>query len=158
MKKLSEHGIAIIKKFEGLRLKAYQDVAGVWTIGYGSTLYNDGKPVKRGDKLAEETQADSLFHSTLKTYTDAVNKLVGVSLNQNQFDALVSFTYNLGTGALQKSTLLRKLNASDYIAAADQFLLWNKITDPHSGKQVVCNTLTVRRRQERELFLKPIKQ
>ncbi|MFA6085564.1 lysozyme [Mucilaginibacter sp.] len=158
MKKLSEHGINVIKKFEGLRLKAYQDVAGVWTIGYGSTLYHDGKPVKSGDKLAEETQADALFHSTLKTYIDAVNKLVGVSLNQNQFDALVSFTYNLGTGALQKSTLLRKLNASDYIAAADQFLLWNKITDPHSGKKVVCNTLTVRRRQERELFLKPIKQ
>jgi lysozyme len=68
------------------------------------------------------------------------------------------FPYNLGTGALQKSTLLRKLNASDYTAAADQFLLWNKITDPHSGKKVTCNTLTVRRKQERELFLNPIQQ
>jgi lysozyme len=158
MKKLSEHGIAIIKKFEGLRLKAYRDVAGVWTIGYGSTLYHDGKAVRPGDKLVEETQADALFHNTLKWYIDAVNQQVNVSLNQNQFDALVSFTYNLGIGALQKSTLLRKLNASDYLAAADQFLLWNKITDPHSGKKVICNTLTVRRKQERELFLNPIQQ
>ncbi|MDB5287001.1 MAG: rrrD [Mucilaginibacter sp.] len=156
MKKLSEHGIAIIKNFEGLRLKAYRDIASVWTIGYGSTSYHDGKAVKSGDELADETVADALFHNTLKWYVDAVNDHVKVPLNQNQFDALVSFTYNLGTGALQKSTLLRKLNASDYVAAADQFLLWNKITDPYSGKKVICNTLTVRRKQERELFLKPI--
>jgi lysozyme len=156
MMKLTEQGIALIKNFEGLRLNAYRDVAGVWTIGYGSTRYHDGKVIKPGDKLTGETQASALLLNTLNTYTTAVNKLVKVPINQTQFNALVSFTYNEGTGALERSTLLKKLNAFDYEGAANQFLLWDKITDPNTGKKVVCKTLTNRRKQERELFLKTL--
>src|ERR1700730_5054272 len=108
--KLSEHGLLVIKNFEGLRLEAYRDIAGVWTIGYGSTRYHDGKTVRPGDKLASEGQADALFRNTLGQYEDAVNQHVKVPVNQNQFDALVSFTYNEGTGALAESSLLTLLN------------------------------------------------
>jgi lysozyme len=150
---LSDHGIRVIKNFEGLLLTAYRDIAGIWTIGYGSTRYHDGKAIKPGDKLANEAQATALFNNTLAQYVDAVNSYVKVPLTQNQFDALVSFTYNEGTGALRSSTLLKKLNASDYRGATDQFLLWNKITDPHTGEKVVSNVLKARRAEERGLFL-----
>ena len=155
MKQISNQGIALIKNFEGLRLKAYRDVAGVWTIGYGSTRYHDGNIIRPGDKLAGELQASALFKNTLGLYIDAVNRLVKVPLTQNQFDALVSFSYNAGTGALQRSSLLKRLNANDYQGATDEFSVWNKITDPATGKKVVCNTLSKRREEERALFLLP---
>lgn len=150
--KLSNHGAFIIKNFEGLRLSAYRDIAGMWTIGYGSTHYHDGKAVKPGDKLAGEEQADALFRNTLGAYEAAVNQKTSVPLTQNQFDALVSFTYN--TGIASGKTLFEKLNAKDYQAAANQLLLWDKITDPHTGKKVVCDTLAKRRAEEHALFLK----
>jgi len=149
---LSDHGEALIKNFEGLRLSAYRDSAGVWTIGYGSTRYHDGKPVQPGDKLANEVQAEALFRNTLDQYANAVKSKTHVLLTQNQFDALVSFTYN--TGIFSGKTLFTKLNEGDYAAAADQFLVWNKITDPHTGKKIECEVLTVRRKQERALFLR----
>jgi lysozyme len=155
---LSNNGLNIIKNFEGLRLTAYRDVAGVWTIGYGSTRYHDGKPVKPGDQLASETQADALFRNTLGQYVDAVNRFIKVPLNQNQFDALVSFTYNEGTGALEESTLLVKLNEKNYTEAASHFLAWDKITDPKTGLKVICDTLVHRRREESRLFLSPCNQ
>ena len=151
--KLSQQGEKLIKSFEGLRLAAYRDAAGVWTIGYGSTHYHDGRPVKPGDKLTSEIQASAIFINTLGQYEKAVNSYVKVPLTQNQFDALVSFTYNEGTYALKESTLLRKLNTKDYQGAADQFLIWNKITDQRSREKVECNTLTERRIAERHLFL-----
>jgi lysozyme len=150
--KLSSNGIKLIKQFEGLVLHAYQDVAGVWTIGYGSTSYTNDKAVKAGDNLKDEAQASELFSKTLQQYEAAVNQYVKFALSQNQFDALVSFTYNEGTGALKQSTLLKKLNAKDYIAASECFSAWNKITDPHTGKKVVCDTLTKRRAKEAQLF------
>ncbi|HEY8780715.1 MAG TPA: lysozyme [Mucilaginibacter sp.] len=150
---LSENGFKIIKNFEGLRLTAYRDVAGVWTIGYGSTRYHDGKRVKPGDKLASEVQADALFQNTLGQYENAVNQFVKAPISQNQFDALVSFTYNEGTGALQESTLLVKLNEKNYTEAASHFLAWDKITDPKTGEKVVCETLVQRRKEETQLFL-----
>ena len=152
---LSDNGLKIIKNFEGLRLSAYRDVAGVWTIGYGSTRYHDGKPVKPYDQLASEVQADALFRNTLGQYEDAVNQFVKVPLTQNQFDALVSFTYNEGTGALEESTLLVKLNEKNYTEAATHFLAWDKITDPKTGAKVICDTLVHRRREESQLFLSP---
>ncbi len=150
---LSNHGEAVIKNFEGLRLAAYRDTAGVWTIGYGSTRYHDGKAIKPGDKLASEAQADALFRNTLGQYVDAVNQKVKVPLTQNQFDALVSFTYNTGTAS--GKTLFEKLNAKDYAGAADQFLAWDKITDPHTGNKIVCDILYKRRAEERTLFNTP---
>ena len=152
MMQLSDHGEALIKNFEGLRLSAYRDSAGVWTIGYGSTRYHDGKVVKPNDRLASEAQADALFRNTLGVYADAVNQRVKVPLTQNQFDALVSFVYNTGTAS--GKTLFEKLNAHDYTGAADQFLQWNKITDPHTGNKIVCDALVKRRAAERTLFLK----
>ncbi|TWJ01705.1 GH24 family phage-related lysozyme (muramidase) [Mucilaginibacter frigoritolerans] len=127
--------------------------AGVWTIGYGSIRYHDGKQVKPGDQLASEVQADALFRNTMGQYEDAVNQAVKVPLTQNQFDALVSFTYNEGTGALQGSTLLVKLNEKNYTEAAAHFLAWDKITDPKTGNKIICDTLVQRRREESQLFL-----
>lgn len=152
---LSTNGFKLIKTFEGLSLSAYRDVAGVWTIGYGSTRYHDGIPVKPGDRLAGEVQADALFQNTLGQYEEAVSRFVKVPLSQNQFDALVSFTYNTGTGALEESTLLVKLNEKNYTEAAAHFLAWDKITDLKTGKKVICDTLVQRRREESRLFLTP---
>ncbi|MGZ3752843.1 MAG: lysozyme [Mucilaginibacter sp.] len=151
--KLSEQGIKLIKVFEGLRLTAYRDAAGIWTIGYGSTRYHDGRAVKPGDKLANDLQASALFANTLGQYEDAVNTSVKVPLSQNQFDALVSFTYNEGTFALKGATLLKKLNGKDYAGAADELLLWDKITDPQTGHKMESVPLKMRRATERRLFL-----
>lgn len=153
--RLSQNGLRIIKNFEGLSLSAYRDVAGVWTIGYGSTRYHDGRRVGPGDKLASEVQADALLKNTLGQYEDAVNRLVKAPLTKNQFDALVSFTYNEGTVALEGSTLLEKLNEKAYEEAAGQFSAWNKVTDPKTGKKVVCDILVQRRREESRLFASP---
>lgn len=153
--KISKNGIALIKSFEGLVLHAYKDIAGVWTIGYGSTRYQNDKAIKSGDKLNSEAQANSLLMCTLSQYEAAVNSYVLVPLTQDQYDALVSFTYNLGTNALLHSTLLKKLNEKDYAEAANWFAPWNKITDPQTGKKIVSNSLTKRRAKESTLFKQP---
>lgn len=142
----SEKGIALIKEFEGCKLTAYQDSVGVWTIGYGWTHPVDGKPVRAGMTIKQET-AERLLKTGLVSYEIDVSRLVKVGLTQGQFDALVSFTYNLGARSLSTSTLLRKLNAGDYADAADEFLRWNKA----GGK--VLNGLDRRREAERALFL-----
>ncbi|MEG5818345.1 lysozyme [Enterobacter hormaechei] len=142
----SEKGIALIKQFEGCKLTAYQDSVGVWTIGYGWTQPVDGKPIRAGMTIKQET-AERLLKTGLVSYESDVSRLVKVGLTQGQFDALVSFTYNLGARSLSTSTLLRKINAGDYAGAADEFLRWNKA----GGK--VLNGLTRRREAERALFL-----
>ncbi|HIC2869530.1 TPA: lysozyme [Enterobacter kobei] len=142
----SDKGIALIKQFEGCKLTAYQDSVGVWTIGYGWTKPVDGKPIRAGMTIKQET-AERLLKTGLVSYEGDVSRLVKVGLTQGQFDALVSFTYNLGARSLSTSTLLRKLNAGDYAGAADEFLRWNKA----GGK--VLNGLTRRREAERALFL-----
>ena len=142
----SDKGIALIKQFEGCKLTAYQDSVGVWTIGYGWTKPVDGKPIRAGMTIKQET-AERLLKTGLVSYENDVSRLVKVDLTQGQFDALVSFTYNLGSRSLSTSTLLRKLNAGDYAGAADEFLRWNKA----GGK--VLNGLTRRREAERALFL-----
>ncbi len=142
----SDKGIALIKQFEGCKLTAYQDSVGVWTIGYGWTQPVDGKPIRAGMTIKQET-AERLLKTGLVSYEGDVSRLVKVGLTQEQFDALVSFMYNLGTRSLSTSTLLRKLNAGDYAGAADEFLRWNKA----GGK--VLNGLTRRREAERALFL-----
>lgn len=142
----SDKGIALIKQFEGCKLTAYQDSVGVWTIGYGWTQPVDGKPIRAGMTINQET-AERLLKTGLVSYESDVSRLVKVGLTQGQFDALVSFTYNLGARSLSTSTLLRKLNSGDYAGAADEFLRWNKA----GGK--VLNGLTRRREAERALFL-----
>ena len=142
----SDKGIALIKEFEGCKLTAYQDSVGVWTIGYGWTQPVDGKPIRAGMTIKQET-AERLLKTGLVSYESDVSRLVKVGLTQGQFDALVSFTYNLGARSLSTSTLLRKLNSGDYAGAADEFLRWNKA----GGKAL--NGLTRRREAERALFL-----
>ncbi|MGR2682942.1 lysozyme [Chromobacterium haemolyticum] len=142
---ISANGIKLIQQFEGLRLKAYQDAVGVWTIGYGHT----GPDVTPG-LVITQAQADALLARDLSRFETGVTRLVQVPLHQNQFDALVSFSYNLGLGSLQNSTLLRLLNQRDYAGAAAQFPRWNKA----GGK--VLPGLTRRRAAEQALFLQPV--
>lgn len=142
----SEKGVALIKSFEGLNLTAYKDSVGVWTIGYGWTQPVDSKPISAGMTIKQDT-AERLLKTGLVSYESDVSKLVKVKLNQGQFDALVSFAYNLGSRSLSTSTLLRKLNAGDYAGAADEFPRWNE-----AGGQVLAG-LTRRREAERALFL-----
>lgn len=144
---ISKTGLDLIKQFEGLRLTAYDDGVGVWTVGYGTIKYPNGTRVKRSDKITQ-AQADEYMANDVSVFERAVNRLVKVPITQNQYDALVSFTYNLGETNLSTSTLLRKLNSKDYKGAAEQFERWNRA----GGK--VMNGLTRRRIAEKELFLK----
>lgn len=144
-KKTSERGKDLIKEFEGFRATAYLCPAGVWTVGYGTTRIN-GNKVQPNTRITTE-EADVFLEQDLKQFEDVVNNRVIVQLTQNQFDALVSFVYNVGVGAFQKSTLLKKLNVGEYDSAAEQFLRWDKV-----GGQKVTG-LTRRRKAEQELFL-----
>lgn len=144
--KTSQNGINLIKQFEGCKLTAYKCPAGVWTIGYGHT-----NGVKSGQTITQ-AKAEEYLKSDLIKYENYVNGYVKVSLNQNQFDALVSFTYNCGGGALKTSTLLKKLNNKDYTGASNEFPRWNK----SNGK--VLNGLVKRRTAEKTLFDKTPEQ
>lgn len=145
--KTSGVGLNLIKSFEGKRVNAYDDGVGVWTIGFGTIKYPNGIRVKKGDTCTEQ-QAEDYLRNDLAKFETAINKLVKVPLTQNQFDALVSLTYNIGSGAFKGSTLLKLLNKGDYQSAADQFLAWNRA----GGK--VMKGLVRRREAERALFLK----
>ena len=150
--RISEKGLAMIEKFEGCLLKASNKLDGVWTIGYGQTGRYYGKRVRRGMTTTKAEAHAWLRDHSIKTYEDAVTQAVKVPLNQNQFDALVSFTYNVGVGALKQSTALRKLNAGDYAGAADALTMWRK------RRRKVLAGLVRRRKEERALFLTPVTQ
>jgi len=141
---ISFNGIESLKDLEGLRLNAYLDSAGIATIGYG-TIKIDGKPVEMGMTCTEQ-EATVYLQADLAWAQTAVNQLVRVSLTQPEFDALVSFVYNVGQGAFAKSTMLRKLNAGDYEGAAKEFPRWNI-----AGGKVVKG-LVARRRIEQAMF------
>ena len=140
---ISNKGLALIKKFEGFRDKAYQDVVGVWTIGYGSIKIK-GRKVLPTDTVTEH-EAEQLIEQELAQ--DVYPYLYGLGLNQNQFDALCSFIYNLGATNFNKSTLKKKLLAEDYVGASFEFIKWNKA----GGK--VLRGLDNRRKDEKALFL-----
>ena len=144
---ISPCGIDLICNFEGLRLNAYDDGVGVWTIGYGTTKYPNGIRVKRGDTCTLE-QAKSYMQHDLKKFEQTVNSAVNVPINQNQFDALVALAYNIGTNAFKNSTLVKRLNEGNYKAAANQFDVWVNA----GGKRV--QGLVNRRAIEKALFLK----
>ncbi len=153
--KTSSNGVAVIQYFESLELKAYPDPATggkPYTIGFGTTVYPSGAPVRPGDVCTKE-QAEKYLLNDLAKFEKVVSDAVRVPINQGQFDALVSFTYNVGPGnvklkapGLLTSTLLRKLNAGDYAGAAGEFKRWNKA----NGK--VMRGLTRRRAAEQCLF------
>jgi GH24 family phage-related lysozyme (muramidase) len=141
-KRTNQNGLLLIKSFEGLRLKAYRDAVGIWTIGYGTT---------RGvqpDMSISEIEAERFLQEDLTRFEEAICEAVTVPINDNQFSALASFTYNVGPGALRSSTLLKMLNARDDMRrVADEFPRWNK-----AGGRVL-EGLTRRRNAERSLFL-----
>lgn len=143
--KTGKSGKELIKRYEGFRAFAYLCPAGVWTVGFGTTRIN-GKPVHENQKVTID-EANILLEEDLKKFEDSINTLVDVQLNQNQFDALVSFVYNLGPTNFKKSTLLKKINDSEFSEAAEEFLKWNK------AKGKVLPGLTRRRNAERELFI-----
>ncbi|MFN3289853.1 MAG: lysozyme [Acinetobacter sp.] len=143
---VSFFGIDLICDFEGKRLAAYDDGVGVWTIGFGTTVYPNGIKVKKGDTCTE-AQAKAYMAHDLKKFELAVNNAVKIPLNQNQFDALVSLTYNIGTNAFSESTLVKKLNANSISGAADQFDVWVNA----GGKRM--QGLVNRRAKEKALFL-----
>ena len=149
-------GIPIIKKFEGLRLTSYLCPAGVWTIGYGSTLYENGSKVQEGEKITID-RADGLLINTVHLFEKSVKVLVKSSINENQLGALTSFAFNIGIGkpatklspasGFTGSTLLKKVNANPADPTIrDEFMKWNK-----SGGKVL-NGLTKRREAEANLY------
>ena len=137
--KISLEGLGLIKKFEGCELEAYKCAAGVWTIGYGST-----KNVKEGDTLTQG-KADYLLKHEMDEYEGYVNDMVKVDLNQNQFDSLVSWVFNLGPSNLSSSTLLTKINNKDWEDVPNQIKRWNK-----AGGKVLQGLI---RRREAEALL-----
>lgn len=141
--KISQNGIDLIKQFEGCKLTAYQDIAGVWTIGYGHT-----QGVYPNQTITQQ-QADQCLVDDLGPAQGAVNELVTAGLNQNQFDALCSFVFNIGRSAFKTSTLLRMLNNGDYESACSQFARWD-----HANGEVVSG-LQIRRAAEAKLFATP---
>ena len=149
--KLSSEGLSLIKRFEGYhkalpdgRCKAYRCPAGVLTLGWGAT-----EGVKEGMIWTRE-EAEVRLRAELEKFEAGVIRLTTVPLNQNQFDSLVSFTYNVGLGAFERSTVRRKLNAGDYRGAASSFKMWNK------GGGRVLPGLVNRRAREATLFLTPM--
>lgn len=141
--KTSERGLAVIKEFEGLQLQAYQCSAHVWTIGYGHTA-----GVQPGDVITRR-EADGLLSQDVSESERTIERYVTVSLTQCQFDALVSLTFNVGSGNFRSSTLLKKLNAGDYTGAAGEFLRW-----VNAGGQRLPG-LVRRRAAEKALFETP---
>lgn len=143
---LDTYGYKLIQQFEGLKLKAYQDSVGIWTIGYGNITYTNGKKVKKGDTITRE-EAEIMFKNTANNFAIKVRKLIDVSLTQNQFNALVSLAYNIGLGAFEKSTLLKLVNSSpNSPAIKDQFLRWKFA----GGKEI--KGLLNRRIKESEVY------
>lgn len=140
MKPINDAGLDLIKRFEGFRAIAYLCPAGVWTIGYGHT-----KTAKQGMKI-DQTQAEALLAKDLEYFQNRVAMLVKVPLTDNQYAALVSFEFN--TGALAKSTLLKKLNAGDYNSVPHEMMKWVKATDPKTKKKVTLSGLVNRRAAE----------
>jgi lysozyme len=143
-------GIPIIKKFEGLKLKAYLCPASRETIGYGSCFYEDGSKVRLGDVISID-RADKLLMHTVAQFEKQVDTLITVPLNANQLGALTSFAFNVGIGNFQRSTLRRLVNANpSNPLIRTEFSKWNKA----GGK--VLNGLTRRRQAEADLYFTPI--
>ncbi len=144
--RINDAGLELIKHFEGRELHAYQDSVGVWTIGYGHTSAAGPPQVRAGMSISEK-EAEDILRQDLGLFEGGVRDRVKVSMNGNQFSALVAFSFNVGLGALGNSTLLRKLNSGDYRGAADELLRWVK-----AGGATLPG-LVRRRDAERALFL-----
>jgi lysozyme len=146
--KVNSEGYALIKKFEGCVLKAYKCPAGIWTIGYGNTFYEDGMKVKEGDVITQ-ARAEELAKFIIDQFAVTIAPFILQPLNNNQFSACVSLAYNIGTGGFKRSSVFRKLNVNPNDATiADSFRLWNK------GGGKVLKGLVRRREAEIALYFK----
>ena len=144
--KINFEGIKLLSELEGLRLEAYKCPAGVWTIGFGNTFYEDGDKVKEGDKITQE-EAYHLFYLIATKFEKTINDNLKVEINQNKFNALFCLCYNIGQIAFINSTLLRLVNINPSDGnIAKEFLKWNKIN------KVVNKGLTNRRIKESSLY------
>ena len=143
---ISEKGLSLVRQFEGLRAAAYKCSAGVWTIGYGHT-----QQVKAGQVITK-AQADAFLQLDISKADATIQRLVKVPINQNERDALASFIFNLGAGAFESSTLLKKINEGDKQSAANEFLKWDKFRNPVTKKLETLTGLTKRRVAEKSLF------
>ena len=145
---INKEGIDLIKKFEGCRLKAYKCPAGIWTIGYGNTFYEDGMKVKEGDVITQE-RAESLAAFVITQFAVTIAPFIKQPLTDNQFSACVSLSYNIGQGNFKKSSVFKKLNVNpNDPTIADSFRLWNK-----GGGKVLAG-LVKRREAEIALYFK----
>ena len=145
--KIDKRGLDLIKEFEGLSLKPYKCQGNISTIGYGNTFYENGTKVKMTDPPITRQRADALLILIADRFAEQVNKIVKKPLTQNQFNALVSFAFNVGVAGLHRSTLLRLVNNNPNDAnIAKEFLKWNRA----AGK--VVNGLTNRRIKESALY------
>ena len=149
--KISQNCLDLIKKWEGFRSEAYLDPVGIPTIGYGTIRYPDGRKVGLGDTISEQV-AEAFLLQDCEKFAQGVTDALSTAINQNQFDALVSFTYNLGIGAFETSTLRRKINARKFDEAAEEFDRWVYATV--NGVKKKLEGLVNRRRDERMLFEK----
>lgn len=147
---ISQSGLDFIKRRESLRLKAYRDIAGVWTIGYG-TIVVKGRAVRPG-QTCTEPQAEEYLRDDCAEFVETVNKaLVGMPVTQNQFDSLVSLSYNIGSGGFLSSTLLKVLRSGG-VVTQDHFTRWSKVRDPRTGQLVMSRGLYNRRVMEWQMF------
>lgn len=146
--KISNKGLELIKEFEGFSSVAYLCPAKIPTIGYGNTFWEDGRKVRIGEQISKSKALELLEFVANKDFADKIFPLIKVEVNQNQFDAMVSLAYNIGVGAFSNSTLLKRVNAKDFIGAGNEFLKWDK----SGGKPL--SGLTRRRQREKELFLR----
>ena len=146
--KISNKGLELIKEFEGFSANAYLCPAKIPTIGYGNTFWEDGRKVRIGEQISKSKALELLEFVANKDFADKIFPLIKVQINQNQFDAMVSLAYNIGVGAFSNSTLLKRVNAKDFIGAGNEFLKWDK----SAGKPLLG--LTRRRQREKELFLR----
>lgn len=153
MKKASEKIIEFIANFEAFRNKPYLDVAGIPTIGYGATYYENGVKVSMNDAPVTNERALQLKAFHIQVAEKAVRQFVGSAVNQNQFDALVSFTYNLGATALKNSTLVKKVNINPNDKSIEaEFKKWINIRNPKTGRLEKSNGLIRRRNEEAAIY------
>lgn len=152
--KVSKTCLVLVQKWEGFYANAYLCPAGVWTVGYGTTVWPNGQRVKKGDTITRE-EASKLLEKQVNEHASTIAHYVKVPLIQNQYDALASFQYNLGRHILKNSYLLKYLNAQQWDKAANSMMQYCKARNPKTSKLEVLRGLQNRRKEEVALFLKP---
>lgn len=154
MRQINERTLSLIKEFEGFRAEAYRDVAGVWTIGYGTTAAANVGVTPVPGMTITKAEAEWYLQKAVNKFASQVEAMLTAPANDNEFGAFVSLAYNIGPGAFGKSSALRHFNAGKKDLAANAILAWNKATV--KGRKQVVRGLARRREAEKALFLSPV--